>query len=157
VTDIRKVLSKHILPEHPVKLCSKEAVLLGRPDIFTGFIVIYDNGARVYEKENYFSKKLNKKCATNWAEIDKSKISSIELHWKGELKAFIDKAPSDSHKNELNANDWFFSHRGYLDMGTRKVNVIARNIGFIEDGMVHIITVIETSGETSRSVRVAQV
>jgi len=129
--------------------------LFGKSDTFTGFVVTYDNGAKIYQKENYFSKKLNKKCATNWSEIDKSKISSIELYWKGESKARIDKAPSNFHKKELTAKDWFFSHRGYLDMGTRKIIVIARNIGFIEDNILHLITVIEHSGEISRSVRTA--
>lgn len=126
-----------------------------RDKSFTGFIVTYDNGAKVYEKENYLSKILNKKCATNWGEIDKSKISSLELYWRGECKVSITKSSSDIHKNELSAKDWFFSHRGYFDMGNRKINVIARNIGYIEDNIMHITSIVEETGEILRSVRAA--
>jgi hypothetical protein len=122
-------------------------------DTFTGFIVTYHNGSTIFEKLDYFSKKLNKKCATNWAEIDKGKISSIELLWKGDRKAIISKSPSDIHKYELNAGDWFFSHKGYLDMGTRKIVIISRNIGYIEDNILYIISVMENSGEVLRSIR----
>lgn len=122
---------------------------------FTGFVVIYDNGSKVYEKENYFSKKLNKKCATNWTEIDKSKISTIELHWKGSCKATLSKGPSDTHKKALEAKDWFFSHGGYLDMGTQKVIVISRNIGFIEDNILYITSVEEKTGKVSITTRAA--
>lgn len=132
-----------------------KGILPRRDKSFTGFVVIYDNGSKIYEKENYFSKILNKKCATNWGEIDKSKISSLELHWRGECKASITKAPSDIHKNELSAKDWFFSHRGYLDMGTRKIRVISRNIGYIEDNILHITSIVEETGEILRSVRAA--
>lgn len=119
----------------------------------TGFVVIYGDGSKIYEKENYFSKKLNKKCATNWAEIDKSKISSLQIYWRGELKETIQKAPSDTHAKELGANDWFFSHKGYMDMATRKVKVISRNIGFIENNILYIISVMEETGEVLRSTR----
>lgn len=122
-------------------------------DPFTGFLITYDNGSTIFEKLDYFSKKLKKKCATNWAEIDKSKISSMELLWKGCRKAIITKVPSEIHKHELTARDWFFSHKGYLDMGTRKIVIISRNIGYIEDNILYIISVMENSGEVIRSVR----
>lgn len=122
---------------------------------FTGFVVTYATGEKVYEKENYFSKKLNKKCATNWAEIDKSRVSSIELLWNGESKVKLNKAPDDIHKRELTAKDWFFSHKGYLDMGTKKIKLLARNIGYIEDSILHITSVAEDTGEIFRSVRAA--
>lgn len=121
---------------------------------FTGFIVTYENGSKIYEKNDYFSKMLNKKCATNWAEIDKSKIASLELHWEGVCKATINKAPSpDTHSNELTAKDWFFSHRGYLDMGVRKVVILSRNIGYVENGILYLISVIQKTGEVTRSMR----
>jgi hypothetical protein len=129
--------------------------LLRHSESFTGFIVKYDNGNKIYEKENYFSKKLNKKCATNWAEIDKSKISSLEIHWRGTCMATIYKVSSDTHSNILEAKDWFFSHRGYLDMGTRKIIIIARNIGYIENNILHITSVVEDTGEILRTVRAA--
>jgi hypothetical protein len=120
---------------------------------FTGFVVTYDNGNKIYEIEDYFSKKLNKKCATNWAEVDKSKITLLQLYWKGVLKETIHKTPDDIHKNELIAKNWFFSQKGYLDMGTRKIVVIARNIGYIEGDILHITSIIELTGEINRSVR----
>lgn len=126
-----------------------------RNDSFTGFLITYSNGSKIFEKENYFSKRLNKKCATNWGEVDKSQISSIELLWRGESKARIDKAPSDLHDKELTAKDWFFSQRAYFDMVNRKTILISRNIGYIEDNIIHIISVVEDSGEVIRSIRAA--
>lgn len=122
---------------------------------FTGFVVTYADGTRIFEKENYVSKKLNRSCATNWAEIDKSKIAYLQLYWKGELKETIQKSPDDTHSKELTAKDWFFSHRGYLDMGTRKVIIISRNIGYIEEGIIKITSIFEKNGEKSLSVRAA--
>jgi hypothetical protein len=129
--------------------------LLKHNEPLTGFVVIYDKGNKIYEKENYFSKRLNKKCATNWAEIDKNKISSLELHWRGDCKATIYKVSSDTHSNILEAKDWFFSHRGYLNMGTRKIVIITRNIGYIENNILHITSVVEETGEILRTTRAA--
>jgi hypothetical protein len=122
---------------------------------FTGFVAVCDNELKIYEKESYFSKKLNKKCATNWVEIDKNKITSLELHWNGVCKVKIDKTPSDTHKKELMAKDWFFSHQGCLDMGTRKIKILSRNIGYIEDNILYITSVVEDTGEVYRSIRAA--
>lgn len=119
---------------------------------FTGFIAYYNNGARVYEKENFFSKKLDKKCATNWAEIDKKRLSALELVWNGKSKIKI-KKESDSFHEELSPKDWFFSQNGYLDMGSRKVIVLARNIGYIKDNLIHITSVIENTGDIRKSIR----
>lgn len=127
--------------------------LLKRDKDITGFVVIYADGTKIVEKENYFSRKLNKKCATNWAEIDKSKIASLQLYWRGELKETIQKTPSDTHSNELEAIDWFFSHKGYMDMASRSVKIISRNIGYIQDNIIHITSVMEETGELLRSIR----
>lgn len=127
--------------------------LLKRNNNVTGFVVTYEDGTKIIEKENYFSKKLNKKCATNWAEIDKSKIASLQIYWRGELMETIQKSPSDTHTNELEANDWFFSHKGYMDMASRSVKIISRNIGFIENNILHITSIMEDTGEIIRSTR----
>ena len=124
-----------------------------RDKSFSGFLVTYENGSKIYEKENYYSKKLNKKCATNWPEIDKSKISSLELLWRGESKVTITRSPSELHKKELSAKDWFFSQRAYFDMTNRKTILISRNIGYVEDDIIHITSIMEKTGEISRSVR----
>lgn len=127
--------------------------LLKRNNNVTGFVATYEDGTKIIEKENYFSKKLNKKCATNWAEIDKSKIASLQIYWRGELMETIQKSPSDTHTNELEANDWFFSHKGYMDMASRSVKIISRNIGFIENNILHITSIMEDTGEIIRSTR----
>ena len=121
---------------------------------FTGFVARYKNGATVYEKEDYFNKKLSKKCATNWGEVDKNKLVSLELLWKGQSKVKIEKASCSIHKNELNPEDWFFSQNGYMNLGNRKIVVLARNIGFIEEGHIYITSVIESSGNIQKSIRV---
>ena len=103
----------------------------------------------------FYSKKLKKKCGTNWAEIDKEKLFSLELVWKGQTKIKIEKPSCSVHKNDLNPEDWFFSQNGYMDMGTRKIIVLARNIGFKEDGHIFITSVFEKSGDIRKSIRVA--
>lgn len=128
--------------------------LLKRDKDITGFVVTYEDGTRIVEKENYFSKRLDKKCATNWAEIDKSKIASLQLYWRGELMETIQKSPSETHSNELEAKDWFFSHKGYMDMASRSVKIISRNIGYTENNIIHITSVMEDTGEILRSTRV---
>lgn len=119
-----------------------------------GFVATYTTGNKVFEKNDYFSRKLNKKCATNWAEIEKDKLVSLELYWDSKSIIKIDKAPSEMHKFELTPKDWFFSHKGYLDMGTQKVNIISRNIGYIENGILNVFSVMEGSGELIISTRV---
>ena len=121
---------------------------------FTGFIAHYENGAKVYEREDYHSKKLNKKCATNWAEIDKEKLVSLQLVWKGQIKVTIDKESGSAHRSVLKAEDWFFSQNGYMDMGTRKIVVLSRNVGFIEDNNIYITSVLEETGDIRKSIRV---
>jgi len=116
---------------------------------FTGFIAHYNNGTSIKEKENFFSKKLNKQCATNWAEINKEKLISMELYWKGEFKAKILKIPEkkdDVPYTILNPDQWFFSHSGYMDMNTRTIKVVSRNIGYVYNGIIYITSVNENVG-----------
>lgn len=115
---------------------------------FTGFVAHYSNGRTVFEKENYFSKKLSKKCATNWAEIDKEKLVRLELMWKGKIKAAISRTPDgDPHRSkEIGSGDWFFSQKGYFDLATHKVVVISRNIGYVDGNIAHITSVVEETG-----------
>jgi hypothetical protein len=116
---------------------------------FTGFVAHFSNGKSVKEREFFFSKKLNKNLATNWAELDKNLLIRLDLIWNDQLKAQIDKVPTPSSFNKgkaLSPGDWFFSQKGYLDMGTRKIKVISRNIGYIEDGILNIISVQEETG-----------
>lgn len=120
-----------------------------KEDKFTGFIAHYDGGRVIKEKENFFSKKLNKKCATNWAEINKKKLKTLELSWKGIIKARIDRDPankSDAPYKHLTPDQWFFSQSGFLDLSTKKVVVVSRNIGYVLDGIIHITSVNEDNG-----------
>jgi hypothetical protein len=103
----------------------------------------------IHEREDFFSDKLSRKCATNWAEIDRDRLSALELSWHGAVKSRIDKIPTSAsfnvHKTMAPA-DWFFSQKGYFDMSTKKVVVIARNIGYRENGTLHIASVFEETG-----------
>lgn len=116
---------------------------------FSGFIAYYSNGKVVHERENYFSRLRNKKCATNWGEIDKGALIKLELYWKDELKGFITK---ESLSNSFNPspitspNNWFFSQKGYFDLGSRNIIVVSRNIGYIADGVARVLSVLEDSG-----------
>lgn len=115
---------------------------------FTGFIAYYEDGRAIKEKENFFSKKLKKQCATSWAEINKKKLKTMTLYWKGQLKASIERDPQDKGApyTHLNPDQWFFSQSGYLDLSTRKVAVVSRNIGYILNGIIHITSVNEQNG-----------
>jgi len=116
---------------------------------FTGFVAHYADGRVIHEREDFFSDKLNRKCSTNWAEIDRDRLSAIELVWHGTIKVRIDKIPTstsfNAHKTMAPA-DWFFSQKGYFDMRTRKIVVVARNIGYKENGILHIASVFEETG-----------
>ena len=115
---------------------------------FTGFIIYYDNGKIINERENFYSRKLKKKCATNWAEIDKERIQKIELVWRGSYKAHIDKTSQDPllPYTTLLPDQWFFSHSGYCDLSTKKVVVVSRNIGYVINNICYIRSVEEATG-----------
>ena len=116
---------------------------------FTGFVAYYDDGKVIKERENFQSKKLNRKLATNWAEINKNKLIALELQWKNQVKARIDKVPpkkAEAPYKVLKPSDWFFSQKGYIDMGSRQIVIIARNIGYIKDDIINITSVDEKTG-----------
>jgi len=130
-----------MLPREPKSLRNRSP--------FTGFVAYYDDGKVVKERENFFSKKLDKKCATSWAEIDKNKLVRLEIVWHDQVKGHILKQPSADSFNEsytLSPQDWFFSQKGYYDLNTRVIRVIARNIGYIENGIANVLSVVEESG-----------
>lgn len=116
---------------------------------FTGFVAHYNNDILVKEKENYFSKKLNKNCATNWAEIDKTRLVALELLWQGQSKIKIDKKDYPHIKPE----DWFFTHSGMYNMKNRNISVISRNIGFKKDNITQVYSVDEETGILRTSIR----
>ena len=109
---------------------------------FTGFIATYEDGSTVEQKENFFSKKQNKKCKTNWLDIDKGKLVKLELFWKGVPSASISK---EDHPY-ISPDDWFFSHTGYMDIHSRNIKVLDRNIGFKKDGILTVFSVHEDNG-----------
>lgn len=116
---------------------------------FTGFVATYSNGRVVYERENFYSRKLKKQCATSWDEIDKNRLVSLELQWHGEPKVKVDKIPDPKENlgyNELGPTQWFFSQSGSLDMANHKVLVVSRNIGYKVNGTCHISSVMEDTG-----------
>jgi hypothetical protein len=114
-----------------------------------GFIAYYSDGKVIKERENFFSKVLNKKCSTNWAEIDKSKLVKLELVWQNQVKGYITCTPHPdafNTKYTLSPQDWFFSHNGYFDLGSKSIVVVARNIGYTENGYTNILSVAEQTG-----------
>jgi len=108
---------------------------------YTGFIAHYDNGRSIKERENFYSSKLKKKCATNWQEIDRTRLVALELVWHGQSKATVQKPP-----DPFTPDQWFFSHSGCMNMNSRKIIVVSRNIGYVKDGIVHITSVMEDTG-----------
>lgn len=109
---------------------------------FTGFIATYTDGSTVKEKENFFSKKRSKKSVTNWLDIDKSKLTKLELYWKGVPSACIDKLDHPL----ISPDDWYFTHTGYMDIHDHNIKVLSRNIGFKEEGLLTIMSVNEADG-----------
>lgn len=116
---------------------------------FTGFIAHYANKSLVKEKENYYSNKLKKKCATNWSEIDKNQLVALELLWEGKSIIKIDQKSYPHIKSE----NWFFTQTGIYDLKERKVKVLARNIGFKKDKIIQVYSVEEETGILRTSVR----
>jgi hypothetical protein len=123
-------------------MCQKE-------NKFTGFVAYYSAKKAVLEKENYLDKKTGQKKATNWSEIDKSKLNALELLWRGESKIKIDKK---DHPH-IGPDDWFFTHTAYFDMAKQRITIVGRNIGYRKNGILQVYTVVEDTGILKSSVR----
>jgi hypothetical protein len=116
---------------------------------FSGFVAVYENGESVHERENYYSSTLRRKMATNWLEIDKDKIVTLELFYRGKKMVSIKK----SEHPEILPADWFFSHTGCLDMATHEVKVVARSIGYRTGQVTNVVSVFEADGTMKGSTR----
>jgi hypothetical protein len=119
---------------------------------FTGFLAEYDDGKLVREKNHFFSKLLDRQCATNWAEISLKKLVSLELFWKGDSKIKITK---DEHPH-IEHSDWFFSHSAVVDASSPTPKIISRNIGYREDGILYVFMVDESTGSLKVQTRVGK-
>lgn len=120
------------------------------PESFTGFVATFEDGTSVLEREGYHSEKLRRPMATSWPEIDRARITRLDLYWHGQKKATVSK----SEQPHLDADGWFFSQTGYMDVSRHTVVVIARNIGFRgKDGMLYVTSVRESDGAVRGSVR----
>ena len=105
-----------------------------------GFLVVYEDGSQVSEKNNFWSETLQRVSATNWHEVDQNRISRISLYWKGSLVISLD-------KKEVRPETWFFSHTGALQVsGGSKVTIVSRNIGFVREGRKYLYKVVEDTG-----------
>jgi hypothetical protein len=120
-----------------------------KEDKFTGFVAHYGKKKTVLEKENYLDKKTGQKKATNWSEIDKDKLTALELLWHGESKIKIDKKDHPY----ISSDDWFFTQTAYFDMTKQKIAVVGRNIGYKKDGVLQVYTVVEETGILKSSIR----
>lgn len=123
--------------------------MLPKGNNFTGFIAHYGDKKTVHQKENYIDKKTGQKKATNWSEIDKTKLTALELVWRGESKIKIDKRDYP----HIGPDDWFFTHTANFDMAKQRVAVVGRNIGYKKDGVLQVYTVVEETGILKSSIR----
>lgn len=69
--------------------------------------------------------------------------------WHDESKIRLSKEEYPSVK----PGDWYFSHAGYLDMRSKKIVVVKRNIGYVKDGLLHMYSVDEKNGSLRGHVR----
>ncbi len=116
---------------------------------FNGFVAWYNDGKIEQEREDYFSKTLNKQCSTNWAEINKDKLTTLELIWQNDSKIKID----IKDYPHIKPSDWFFSQTAYFDMKFRKKVLVSRNIGYKKDNIIQVYSVEEGTGVLSSSLR----
>jgi hypothetical protein len=123
--------------------------MLPEENKFTGFIAHYKDSKVIKEKENFFSKKLQKKCATNWAEIDKTQLAALELLWRGKSKIKIDLKDYP----HIKPDDWFFTHSGMYNMKNHSITILTRNIGFKKGSITQIYSVDEETGILRSTIR----
>ena len=112
-----------------------------------GLVAHLMDGSSVLEKNNYYSDTLQKRLATNWAEIPKDLIAALELLWKGTsiLKLRAQDIPDGG------IDSWCFSHTGAIDLanGNNTPIIVSRNIGYEKDGIVTMYRVNEETGTLS--------
>lgn len=92
------------------------------------------------EKNNFWSERHQKVSATNWLDIDKDRIKTLQLFWKGKVRVSL-------CKEDCSPEKWWFSHTGSLQTsGDSRVVIVSRNIGYIREGRRYIYRVLEESG-----------
>lgn len=123
--------------------------MLQKENNFTGFVAYYGDNKIILEKENYVDKKTGQKKATNWSEINKDKLTALELIWHGESKIKIDK----KEQSHIGPDDWFFTQTAFFDMTKQQIVVIGRNIGYKKGGVIQVYTVVEETGILSSSIK----
>jgi len=121
---------------------SRSSARPARPisNIKHGFLVTYEDGTEVQEKNNFWSERHQKVSATNWLDIDKDRIKTLQLFWKGKVRVSL-------CKEDCSPEKWWFSHTGSLQTsGDSRVVIVSRNIGYIREGRRYIYRVMEESG-----------
>jgi hypothetical protein len=115
----------------------------------TGFVVTYEDGTQVFERDYYKDNKGQRK-ATNWSEIDQTKIDTIELYWMGDSKVSLT-------RKEIDMEEWYFTCSGVADVANPdRPKVIARNIGYKSKGLLYLFTVEESSGTVKTHTRLVR-
>lgn len=118
-------------------------------DTFTGLVAHYSEGSTVEEKNYFYSEKLQKRCATNWAELDLDQVVALELYFNGVSKVKVSKTENP----DIGPQDWFFSHTGIADMTGGDPKTIQRNIGYKKDGLLYVSSVDEENGSVKVDIR----
>lgn len=137
----RSVNRKQFTPSGPRKRSDKNYAVSRTKECWHGLIATLDDGTEILEKNNYLHKEKGRVFATNWWEIPKKRIKSLELYHKGKSIVKLE-------KDQVQPEEWFFSHTATLNLGDQggRPTIVSRNIGFIKNGLKHVFRVIEKNG-----------
>ena len=121
--------------------------------MFTGFkayCLIDDKEVIITEQDNFFDESLQRNCATNWHQVEKTKLKILELWWHDKRKAVVNEKSEEA--------EWVFFHTGSISSADPVPVVVSRTIGYKQPSKkshagedVHYFTVEETTGEFTYS------
>jgi hypothetical protein len=126
--------------------------------MFTGFkayCLIKKEGEKdkeivITEQNNFFDETLKRTCATNWHQVDKENLKTLELWWHDERKAIVEDKPKEF--------EWVFFHTGSMASSDPGPVIISRTVGYKKPSKaphagedIHYFTVDEITGEFTYS------
>jgi len=108
----------------------------------TGFVARYRSGETVFEKNRYVDA-AGRVRATNWSEVNLDQVETLELWWRGDLRASLDSADLER------PSGWIFFHTGISD--GKQNSLQSRSIGFMAGGEQYLATVDEKTGRLTNT------